>query len=213
MAGDYQLVPPASDLTVTRSSADGPTATQVVTIRRDVWSRHLSATLEDPCWVHYDVSVLLRSGLLVRDGDAYSPAPVAVADLGLGVYSTYVEQISGTSELSTVLSVADLSLPSTLDLAPNPDHRVPTTFTLDDDVLVSWKVFVRDAVKQARMFAPSTPTGISRISELSSLGGAITTEFTDLGGTVDIAPPPAEQVVDYAADPAELTRRLAACER
>ena len=60
---------------------------------------------------------LFTNGLLVRNGDTYFPAPVAVAAFGRGVYSIAADQVSGTTELSTVLSVADLSLPSMLSLS------------------------------------------------------------------------------------------------
>lgn len=121
--GDYQLLPPAADLTVTRPSAPGGTVTtQVVTVRRDVWSRRLSADLDDACWVHYDVSVLFRNGLLVRNGDIYSPAPVAVAGLGLGVYSTYVDQVSGTSSSAPCCRWSTCPCPR-----PSASSATPTT--------------------------------------------------------------------------------------
>ena len=59
-------------------------ATEVVAIGRDAWSRDADA----PCWVHYDVTELFANGLLVRNGDTYFPAPLAVAAFGEGIYSS-----------------------------------------------------------------------------------------------------------------------------
>ena len=205
--GDYRLGPPAARATVTRDDAEGdPRDTEVLAIGRDAWSRDAGS-----CWIHHDVSDLFDDGLLVRNGDTYAPAPVAVLGLGRGVYATDADQVTGTSDLSTVLSVVDLALPSLLGLDPAADQRVPITYTLDDGVLVGWKVFVRDAVERLRELSESDAVGDVRISAMAALGGTITTRLTALGGEVDFAPPPSDEVVEYVADSAELSQRLAAC--
>jgi len=183
--GDYRLSPPATRLTVSRYDDGEPHDTAVIAIGRDAWSREEGAR----CWTHHDVAELADYGLLVRNGDTYAPAPVAVVGLGRGVYATHADQISGTSGLSTVLAVADLSLPSALGLARAPDHRVPTAFTLDDGALVGWKVVVRDVVEQTRKLADTGAVGEGRISVLGVLGGTISTELTRLGDEFEADPP------------------------
>ncbi len=173
--GDYQLTPPAARATLSRYDGEGEArTTEVMAVGRDAWSRGADAG----CWVHYDVTELFTNGLLVRNGDTYFPAPVAVAAFGRGVYSIAADQVSGTTELSTVLSVADLSLPSMLSLSRTEDNRVPATFRLDDGELAGWKVYVRDAVEKAREFAEPNPDGDGGVSALSVLGGTI----SDPGG-------------------------------
>ena len=166
---------------------------------------------ERECWVHYDVTALFANGLLVRNGDTYFPAPLAVAASGQGVYATNADQVSGTTELTAVLSVADLALPSLLGLARTDDHRVAVGFRLDEGELAGWQVYVRDVVEAAREFAVPSPGGDGGINALSALGGSISTELTDRGEAVDIAPPPTDEVVDYVTEPAELAALLAAC--
>ena len=185
IAGDYRLSPPAARLTVSRYDDGEPHDTAVIAIGRDAWSREDGA----PCWTHHDVAELVDHGLLVRNGDTYAPAPVAVVGLGRGVYATHPDQISGTSRLRTVLSVADLSLPSALGLAPTADHRVPTAFTLDDGALVGWKVLVRDVVEQTRVLADTGAVGEGRLSALGALGRTIITELTHLGVEFEAVPP------------------------
>jgi hypothetical protein len=206
--GDYQLTPPAASATVSRYDAAGDVrATEVLAIGLDAWSRAAEAS----CWIHYDVTELFANGLLVRNGDTYFPAPVAVAGFGSGVYSIAADQVTGTTELSTVLSVADLSLPSLLSLSRTADQRVPATFRLDDGEVAGWKVYVRDAVEKAREFAEPSPGGDGGVNVLSVLGGAISTELTARGEPVDIAPPSADDVVEYVGDPEELAGLLGAC--
>ncbi len=164
-----------------------------------------------PCWIHYDVTELFANGLLVRNGDTYFPTSLAVAAYGTGVYATAADEVSGTTELTTVLSVADLSLPGLLGLSRADDHRVAVGFRLDDGDLTGWQVYVRDAVETARELAVPSPGGDSGINALSVLGGSITTEVTDHGEPVDILPPPDDEVVDYVSDPDELAALLAAC--
>ncbi len=163
------------------------------------------------CWIHYDVTELFANGLLVRNGNTYFPAPVAVVGLGRGVYSTTVGQVSGTTELSTVLSIVDLSLPAMLSLRRTADLRVRATFRLDDGQLSGWQVYVRDAVERMRELAVPSPGGEIGINGLSALGGSISTELTGLGTAVDITPPPSDRVIDYVSDPVALAERLATC--
>ncbi len=89
LEGDYRLTPPAARATVTRYRDDEVVrATEVLAIGRDAWSQQTQPLGAAPCWVHYDVTELFANGLLVRNGDTYFPAPVAVVGLGRGVYST-----------------------------------------------------------------------------------------------------------------------------
>ncbi len=214
LTGDYRLSPPAARATVSRHDDAGDVrTTEVLAIGRDAWSRERApASDTGTCWVHYDVTELFANGLLVRNGTTYFPAPIAVVGFGRGVYSIAAEQVSGTTELSTVLSVVDLSLPSMLSLRRTADHRVPATFRLDDGELTGWQVYVRDAVELTRKLAVPSPGGDGGLNRLSTLGGAISTELTSLGQAVDITPPPVDQVIDYVSDSAELAERLATCE-
>ncbi len=206
--GAYQLTPPAASATVSRYDDEGGVrATEVLAIGRDAWSRDAGAG----CWVHYDVTELFANGLLVRNGDTYFPAPLAVAAYGTGVYSIATGQVSGTTELTSLLSVADLSLPAKLGLSRADDHRVAAVFRLDGDGLAGWKVDVRDAVEATRELAEPSPGGDGGINALSVLGGSISTEVTHRGEPVDIVPPPADETVDYVSDPTELAALLADC--
>jgi hypothetical protein len=210
--GAYQLTPPAAHATVSRFAADGERRdTEVLAIGRDAWSRDVGTSAGDQCWIHHDVAELFANGLLVRNGDTYAPVPVAVAGLGAGVYATDADQVTGTSRLSAVLSVADLSLPPLIGLDRAAEHRVPTTFTLDGDALLGWKVFLRDAVAEARKLPESNATGDGRVSALGTLDGTITTELTHLGDAVAAKPPPAGAVVEYVADPEALAAAMSAC--
>lgn len=203
--GVYRLSPPAARVTVTRYLDGAAQGTDVLAIGRDAWSRGPQA----PCWIHHDVAALFDSGLLVRNGDTYAPAPVAAVAHGRGASSTDADQVSGTTELSTVLAVADLSLPAALGISRSTDHRVPAVFTIDDGVLKGWEVFVRDAIEQARRYdegATAAGTGV-----VSGLGGTITTRLTDLGTDVAFEAPPPGEVVEHVAEPDELEQRLAAC--
>lgn len=211
--GDYRLAPPAARATVTTYDAQGePESTEVLAIGRDAWSRDPGTSPEDaPCWIHHDVTDLFADGLLVRNGDTYSPAPVAVAGLGRGVYATDADEVTGTSGLGTVLSVVDLALPSLLGLDPAAGVRVPITFGLDDGVLTGWKVFVRDTVERLRELRDSGAVAGVRISALSALGGVIATELTAQGDQVTFTAPAPDEAVEFVPDPAELSRLLAAC--
>lgn len=210
--GAYQLTPPAASVTVSRYDESGLRATEVLAVGRDAWSRDVAPDPADaPCWVHYDVTELFANGLLVRNGDTYFPAPLAVAAYGTGVYSIAADQVSGTTELTSLLSVTDLSLPAKLGLSRADDHRVPAVFQLDSDGLAGWKVAMRDAVETMRELAESSPGGDGGINALSVLGGSISTEVTERGEAVDIVPPPADETVDYVTDPKELARLLAEC--
>lgn len=212
LAGDYRLTPPAARATVTRYRDDEVVrATEVLAIGRDAWSQQTQPLGAAPCWIHYDVTELFANGLLVRNGNTYFPAPVAVVGLGRGVYSTAAGQVSGTTELSTVLSIVDLSLPSQLSLRRTADHRVRATFRLADGELSGWQVYVRDVVERTRELAVPGPGGEIGINGLSALGGSISTELTGLGTAVAITPPPSDQVIDYVSDPAALAERLATC--
>lgn len=213
LAGAYRLTPPAARVTVSRYDDAGDVrATEVVAIGRDAWSRERAQPPGDPaCWIHYDVTELFANGLLVRNGDTYFPAPVAVVGSGRGVYSIAAEQISGTTELRTVLSVVDLSLPSMLSLRRTDDHRVPATFQLDGGEISGWQVYVRDAVERTRQLAAPSPGGEAGVNGLSTLGGSISTELAGLGTAVTITPPPGDQVIDYVNDSVALAERLSTC--
>lgn len=212
--GAYRLTPPAARATVTRHVVDGVRlATEVVAVGPDAWSRDRPADPDEPagCWVHHDVTALFANGLLVRNGDTYSPAPVAVAARGWGAISIDADQVTGTSELSTVLSVVDLALPSALAITSAADHRVPATFTVDDGVLTGWRVSARDALGQGRRHAGQETGAANRLAAAVGMGGRITTRFSDQGDEVDIAAPPARQVVEYVADRDALERAVRAC--
>jgi hypothetical protein len=202
---------------VTRYLPDGEQrTTDVLAIGRDAWSRGRQSTPSDErpiCWIHHDVTELFTNGLLVRNGDIYTPAPVTVAARGRGASSTDADQVSGTSELSTVLSVVDLPLPAALGISRTADHRVPATFTVDDGVLGGWTVFVRDAIEEARRVGEdATAAGTRGASTLHGMGASITTELVDQGDDVAIEAPASDEVVEYAANPDELTRRLEDCQ-
>jgi hypothetical protein len=210
--GDYRLAPPAARATATTYDADGePRSTEVLAIGPDAWSRDAGSPDDPPCWIHHDVTDLFADGLLVRNGDTYAPAPVAVVGPGRGVYATDADEVTGTTDLGTVLSVVDLSLPSLLGLDPGAGHRMPVTFALDDGVLTGWKALVRDAVERLRELRGRDAAGEVRITSLAALGGAITTQLSGAGDEIGFAPPAAGEVVEYAADPAELAARLTAC--
>ncbi len=211
--GDYRLGPPAARATVTTYDAKGePQATEVLAIGRDAWSRDAGSSPEDaPCWIHHDVTDLFANGLLVRNGDTYAPAPVAVAGFGRGVYATDADQVTGTSGLGTVLSVVNLSLPSLIGLDREATDTVSVTFNLEDGLLVGWKVFVRDAVERLRDLRESDAVGGSTVSALSTLGGTITTELGGQGDEVALDPPPPDEVVEYVKDSTELSQLLSAC--
>lgn len=215
MAGDYRLSPPQAHVKVVGYSSGRPErATEVVAIGRDVWSRYLDPDSGDPpsCWLHYDVVELFANGLLVRNGDTYAPAPIAAAGSGQGVSATDDDQVSGSTRLTTVLTVAELALPPSLGIPHAADHPVPATFTIDDGELTGWTVLVRDAVEQARRFDhQATTTGTTLLSALQGYGGSITTELTDLGGPVDVVAPPREKVVEYVDNPDQLAGDLASC--